>query len=101
MTMFVIMCVRYGGTSMNISLTPDLEQFVKVQLDTGLYNNSSEVMRAALRLLKEHDELHQARINQLNIEIARGLEQLKSGQVMTGEQALARIKAKKSVTMKT
>ncbi len=35
---------------MNISLTPALEAFVRQRVATGLYNNSSEVVREALRL---------------------------------------------------
>lgn len=35
---------------MNVSLTPKLEALVKAQVASGFYNNSSEVMREALRL---------------------------------------------------
>jgi len=38
---------------MNVSLTPELEKFVREKVATGLYNNSSEVVREALRLLYE------------------------------------------------
>lgn len=36
---------------MNVSLTPDLERFVRERVDSGLYNSASEVVREALRLL--------------------------------------------------
>jgi putative addiction module CopG family antidote len=36
---------------MNVSLTPELEKFVREKVASGLYNNSSEVVREALRLL--------------------------------------------------
>ena len=36
---------------MNVSLTPRLEGFVRRQVASGLYNNASEVIREALRLL--------------------------------------------------
>jgi antitoxin ParD1/3/4 len=42
---------------MNVSLTPELEKFVEGKVDSGLYNNASEVIRESLRLLKEHDEI--------------------------------------------
>lgn len=38
---------------MNVSLTPKLEAFVRERVASGLYNNSSEVVREALRLLHE------------------------------------------------
>jgi antitoxin ParD1/3/4 len=34
---------------MNISLTPELEKAVKQKVESGLYNNASEVIREALR----------------------------------------------------
>jgi antitoxin ParD1/3/4 len=40
---------------MNISLTPKLEGFVKAKIKTGDYNNASEVIREALRLLQERE----------------------------------------------
>ena len=36
---------------MNVSLTPKLEDFVKTKVKTGDYNNASEVIREAVRLL--------------------------------------------------
>lgn len=36
---------------MNVSLTPELERYIRRKVGTGLYNNASEVIREALRLL--------------------------------------------------
>jgi len=38
--------------SMNVSLTPELERFVAGRVASGRYQNNSEVVRAALRLLQ-------------------------------------------------
>jgi antitoxin ParD1/3/4 len=40
---------------LNISLTPKLESFVKSKVRTGNYNNASEVIREALRVLQERE----------------------------------------------
>ena len=57
----------------NISLTPELDRFVVRKVDTGLYANASEVMRAALRLL-ERDEVEQdAKLAALRAAIDTGL----------------------------
>lgn len=40
---------------MNISLTPELERYVRRKVTSGLYNNASEVIREALRLLVNHE----------------------------------------------
>jgi uncharacterized protein len=36
---------------MNVSLTPELEQYIRGKVESGLYSNASEVVREALRLL--------------------------------------------------
>ncbi|TAG15588.1 MAG: type II toxin-antitoxin system ParD family antitoxin [Oscillatoriales cyanobacterium] len=42
---------------MNISLTPELEQFVQSTVKNGRYSSASEVILAGLRLLKEREIL--------------------------------------------
>ncbi|WP_105384232.1 type II toxin-antitoxin system ParD family antitoxin [Neorhizobium alkalisoli] len=39
----------------NVSLSGDLAEFVKSQVESGRYRSSSEVVQEALRLLEEHD----------------------------------------------
>ncbi len=66
---------------MNVSLTPMLEELVQQKVATGLYNSASEVIREALRLLEERDELRKARVGTLRKEISVGLDQLERGEV--------------------
>jgi antitoxin ParD1/3/4 len=40
----------------NVHLTAELEQFAKSCVESGRYNNVSEVMREGLRLLQEREE---------------------------------------------
>lgn len=40
----------------NVSLTPELERFARECVENGTYNNVSEVMRSALRLLRDREE---------------------------------------------
>ena len=44
-------------TLMNVSLTPELEEFVSTKVRSGRYNSASEVVREALRLPEERDSL--------------------------------------------
>lgn len=46
---------------MNVSLTPELEVMVRQRVESGRYNNASEVVRDALRHLEEHDRLQHLR----------------------------------------
>ena len=57
---------------MNFSLTPALEQFVRDRANSGEYNNASEVVREALRLLKRHEEHRALKIEQLRQAIRDG-----------------------------
>ena len=41
---------------MNISLTPELAKFVEKEVESGLYQTASEVVRAGLRRLKEDQD---------------------------------------------
>ena len=45
---------------MNVSLTPKLEGFIRRKVASGLYNNASEVIREALRLLLERENANAA-----------------------------------------
>ncbi|WP_262967199.1 type II toxin-antitoxin system ParD family antitoxin [Methylobacter psychrophilus] len=57
---------------MNISLNPHFEELVKGKVESGHYNSVSEVMREALRLLEERDQLRDLRLEKLRSEIQQG-----------------------------
>lgn len=59
---------------MNVSLTPELEQYVQEKIATGMYYSASEVVREGLRLLQERDQLQQIRLQELRQEIQAGLD---------------------------
>ena len=44
----------------NVHLTPELERFARECVAQGRYNNVSEVVRSALRLLQDYEEQRQA-----------------------------------------
>ncbi|MGI8405632.1 MAG: type II toxin-antitoxin system ParD family antitoxin [Thermomicrobiales bacterium] len=46
---------------MNVSLTPYWEQFVREKVESGRYNNSSEVIREALRKLEFVEDVKEFR----------------------------------------
>jgi len=77
---------------MNVSLTPELERFVDGKVESGLYNNASEVVRESLRLLKEHDEIRLKWREQ----IERGWIAAQQGRVVDGPQAMTHARARLS-----
>lgn len=58
---------------MHISLTPELEAQIKNKVETGHYNNASEVVRDALRFMINHEELVKLmKLDALRKELALG-----------------------------
>ncbi|MBD2776275.1 type II toxin-antitoxin system ParD family antitoxin [Iningainema tapete] len=83
---------------MNVSLTPELEQFVQQKVSSGLYNSASEVVREALRLLREQDILRQHHLEELRREIALGIEQADRGQTKPFDAEDLKIRVMRAVS---
>ena len=66
-------------STMNISLTPQLEKLVLDRVKSGRYTSASEVIREALRLLEAHDRAFDEGLVQLRAEIDAGLQQIDEG----------------------
>lgn len=64
---------------MHISLTPKLEEMVRNKVDSGLYNNASEVIRAALRLMADVDKERAERLKALRADIKKGEDSIARG----------------------
>ena len=79
--------------TMNVSLTPELEKMVKNKVKTGLYGNSSEVVREALRLMVARDA--ESEDWAWSAKIRRGVEQANRGEFVdaTVSEILASAKA--------
>lgn len=60
--------------TMNINLTPQLEQLVREKVSSGLYNSASEVVREALRLMDAQDRLRALKLEHLRQDIREGLD---------------------------
>ena len=56
----------------NVHLTPELERFAQACVETGRFNNVSEVVRSALRLLQDAEERKAAFVASLENALAEG-----------------------------
>jgi antitoxin ParD1/3/4 len=65
--------------TMNVSLTPELEEIVLTYIQKGMYGNQSEVFRAALRLLHEQEQEREARLAALRSDVRFGLKEVIAG----------------------
>lgn len=57
---------------MHVSLTAQLEELVRRKVESGLYNNASEVVREALRLMVARDDAEGAKLATLRRALADG-----------------------------
>ena len=81
---------------MHISLTPELEERVRAKVDSGLYNNASEVIREALRFMDTNEALVEAlKLAALRGQLQIGLDQLNAGQGIdvSSDEAMAELVA--------
>lgn len=76
------------GTS--VSLGKHFEAFVQSMLETGRYNNASEVVRDGLRMVEERER----RLAALDHALAIGLADHHSGRVKPARDVADRLKAK-------
>lgn len=77
---------------MNVSLTPELENFVDLKVKSGRYSSASEVVREGLRLLHQRDEIREAKLEALRSEIQKGIDDLEAGRVRDGSEVMADFK---------
>jgi len=81
---------------MNVSLTPELENFVQKEVNSGLYQTASEVVRAGLRRLKEDHNARQPRLpgtlEELEAQLIQSVERLEHGEGVEGKESLRRLR---------
>ena len=72
----------------SVALGSHFEEFVKKQLESGRFNNVSEIVRAGLRLLEDEEKLRQ-----LKVAIQAGIDSEDAGSV---EEVVARNRARRA-----
>ena len=86
--------------TMNVSLTPELETLVNQKIASGFYNSASEVVREALRLMQEQDELKRMRLEELRAEIKKGMDSLDRGDKKPLDMNAIKARARQRLTAK-
>ena len=83
---------------MNVSLTPELEKLVQSKVHSGRYLSASEVVREALRLLEERDQIRELKLHELKKFVAVGLDQADRGEIapLDVDATLARVRSRKA-----
>ena len=73
-------------TTVNISITPELDAFLQSRLKSGRYQTTSEIVREALRLLERQEKEHDEAYRQLKAKLERGAGQAERGEVIVGDE---------------
>ena len=80
---------------MNVSLTPQLEALIRKKVKSGRYHSASEVIREALRLLEDREQLRAIQLAEFRKQIAVGVAQADRGEVAHLSMAAIKAKARK------
>jgi antitoxin ParD1/3/4 len=67
--------------TMNVSLTPQLEDLVRRKVDSGRYTSASEVVREALRLLDAFESVRASALAKLRADVNAGWKDIEEGKV--------------------
>lgn len=67
--------------TLNVSLTPQLEELVRQKVTSGRYNSASEVVREALRLMDTYEGVRASALAKLNADMEAGWQQVEQGKV--------------------
>ncbi len=76
---------------MNVSLTPELEEFVAKLVEAGRYRSASEVAQAAIRLLQDLEAERSAKLDALRSSIDAGIEGLDRGDGASADEVFEEI----------
>jgi antitoxin ParD1/3/4 len=86
----------YEASIMNISLTPELAKFVENEVESGLYQTASEVVRAGLRRLKEDQAARLPQVpktlEELETQLLQSIDRLDRGEGVDGEEVFSRLR---------
>ena len=85
---------------MSISLTPELEEFIQSQVESGKYSSTEEVIIAGIKLLKEREKIYQGRFEELKREIMLGVEQLEAGERLDGREVIEKLRQRNQAMRK-
>jgi antitoxin ParD1/3/4 len=78
----------------NVSLTDELDRYVEQSVQSGHYESASEVIRAAIRALKQSEAEDQAKVEALKVAIQEGFDSgIYEGDIVSEMRALIRQRA--------
>jgi antitoxin ParD1/3/4 len=71
-----------AAEKLSITLPPEMANFIRQKVDSGLYSSNSEIIREALRSMMERER----RLERLDTAIAQGVADAEAGRVQSIDQ---------------
>jgi putative addiction module CopG family antidote len=78
---------------MDILLSPEHQSFVERLVENGVFGSPSEALNEAVYLLRQQNEQNGS-LERLRQEIAAGLEEVRSGVLIPGHDAIGKLRVK-------
>ncbi len=79
-------------TTVNVSLTPELDEFLQARVKSGRYQTTSEVVREALRLLERQERERDQAFGQLKAKLERGAAEAEQGLLLDGDETFEELR---------
>ena len=79
-------------TTVNISLTPELDAFLQSRVKSGRYQTTSEVVREALRLLQNQENEREDGLKQLKAKLQRGAAEAERGELLEADEVFEELR---------
>lgn len=84
--------VATNRTTVNVSLTPELDAFLQSRVQSGRYQTTSEVVREALRLLERQEREREQALEGLKAKLQRGAAQAERGELLDGDEVFEELR---------
>ena len=78
--------MKQRNAPISLTLSEDLNRFVRQQTQSGKYTSITEVVEEALRLLEAAENIRDKRLRDVKAKLAEGLASLDRGQGSDGEE---------------
>ena len=79
-------------TTVNVSITPELDAFLRSRVKSGRYQTTREVVREALRLLERREQDREEAILELKAKLDRGVGQAERGELLDGDEVFEELR---------
>ncbi|KAB1085394.1 type II toxin-antitoxin system ParD family antitoxin [Neorhizobium galegae] len=83
-----------GAVKITVTLEPDIQDFVRNEVERGSFASTSEYIETVLRQRQERERARQ----QLDAELQKGLDDVRAGRVVPIDEAFAEVRRRLGIT---